>query len=101
MANLKPDHVVKYQRRMPREPDKVLKIVRLKLNNYSFRQIGEMIGTSHQAPYLIYKRWYEWAMVQEKLYGRREDSRARTTRDTDSVSQAQSDYGNLNFPERR
>jgi hypothetical protein len=49
----------------PRDPKKVLRIVRLKdEKNMHWRQIGEELGLSHQAPFLLYKRWREWAYNQ-------------------------------------
>lgn len=48
--------------RQPRDPKKVLEIVRLRdQKNMRWRQIGPHIGESHQGPYLLYKRWREWA----------------------------------------
>jgi hypothetical protein len=30
-----------------------------------WRQIGKELGMSHQAPYLLYKKWREWAYSQQ------------------------------------
>jgi hypothetical protein len=50
----------------PRNPEKVLRIVHLKdEKNMHWRQIGEELGLSHQAPFLLYKRWREWAYSQK------------------------------------
>ena len=55
------------QRPAPREPEKVLQIVRLRDNQkLRWRTIGNMIGETHQGPYLLYKRWQEWAKEQMK-----------------------------------
>jgi hypothetical protein len=46
----------------PMNPKKVLEIIRLKdQKNMRWRQIGAHMGMSHQGPYLLYKRWHEWA----------------------------------------
>jgi hypothetical protein len=46
----------------PREPSKIMKIIRLRdIENMRWRQIGEQMGMSHQGPYLLYKRWRDWA----------------------------------------
>jgi len=46
----------------PSDPDRVLQIVHLRdKTNMSWRQIGELLGMSHQGPYLLYKRWHIWA----------------------------------------
>jgi hypothetical protein len=46
----------------PRDPDKVLKIIDLRDNKeLSWGKISEDIGDSRQGPYLLYKKWYDWA----------------------------------------
>jgi hypothetical protein len=32
------------------------------LENKRWRQIGEELGLSHQAPFLLYKKWRWWAL---------------------------------------
>jgi hypothetical protein len=50
------------QRAAPRDPQKILEIVRLRdQQNLKWREIGEAIDDSHQNPYLLYRRWREWA----------------------------------------
>jgi hypothetical protein len=51
----------------PRRPELVLRIVYLKdVKNMHWRQMGEELGMSHQAPFLLYKRWREWAYSQKE-----------------------------------
>jgi hypothetical protein len=51
----------------PREPNKVMTIVRLRdKENMRWRQIGDKMGMTHQGPYLLYKRWRDWAYSQKK-----------------------------------
>jgi hypothetical protein len=46
----------------PRNPDRILEIVRLRdVENMRWRQIGEVMELSHQAPFLLYQRWRDWA----------------------------------------
>jgi len=50
----------------PRNPSLVLEIIYLRERvGLPWRDIGERLGLSHQAPYLVYKRWRpcysEWA----------------------------------------
>ena len=46
----------------PRDPEKVMKIIFLRDKmNLDWRTIGKLVGETHQGPYLLYKRWYEWA----------------------------------------
>jgi hypothetical protein len=46
----------------PREPEKVIKIIRLRDNeNLGWREIGKKMKMSHQGPYLLYQRWRTWA----------------------------------------
>ena len=50
----------------PRDPDLVLEVIRLKdQERLSWRQIGERLELSHQAPYLLYKRWRHREWVKE------------------------------------
>lgn len=71
MANIDTWGFQKYTRRKsngPRNPERVLKIVYLKdEKNMRWRQIGEELGMSHQAPFLLYKRWREWAYSQKEI----------------------------------
>jgi hypothetical protein len=49
----------------PRQPEKVLKIVHLReIKELSWRKIAALVGGTHQGPYLLYKRWHEWAKEQ-------------------------------------
>jgi hypothetical protein len=46
----------------PRDHDRILAIVRLRdQENMRWRQIGEILGISHMAPYLLYQQWRDWA----------------------------------------
>jgi hypothetical protein len=48
----------------PRDPDKVFKIIDLHDNQgLSWGKISEDIGETRQGPYLLYKKWYDWAKV--------------------------------------
>jgi hypothetical protein len=52
----------------PRDPDKVLKIIDLRDNEkLSWEKISVEIGETRQGPYLLYKKWYDWARPQLKL----------------------------------
>jgi hypothetical protein len=54
--------------RIPREPEKVLEIMVLRdIYGLSWRQIGERMGLSHQAPYLVYKRWKKRQWAKENI----------------------------------
>jgi hypothetical protein len=46
----------------PQDPDKIHEIVHLKdAANMGWRKIGHLLELSHQAPYLLYKRWRDWS----------------------------------------
>lgn len=47
----------------PRDPERVLKVVQLREGGKSFGEIGKEIGTTRQAPFLIYNRWRDWALA--------------------------------------
>ncbi|HEY1249066.1 MAG TPA: hypothetical protein VGE97_08775 [Nitrososphaera sp.] len=54
--------------RIPRKPEKVLEIMTLRdIHGLTWRQIGERVGLSHQAPYLVYKRWKERQWAKENI----------------------------------
>jgi hypothetical protein len=36
------------------------------VKGYTWREIGPMIGFSHQAPYLLYKKWSAWYYLTQK-----------------------------------
>ena len=60
----------------PRNPDLILEIIRLKdQENHDWRSIGEMLGMTHQAPFLLYKRWRDWAYATYVLKKPRGDNR--------------------------
>jgi predicted DNA-binding protein (UPF0251 family) len=51
----------------PLDPDKVLEIVRLReIDKLNWRQIGTKLGVSRQGPFLLYKRWRDWAQEQQQ-----------------------------------
>jgi hypothetical protein len=51
----------------PNDPEKVLRIIYLRETlNMRWRKIGEEMGMTHQGPYLLYKRWREWAYSLEE-----------------------------------
>jgi len=48
--------------RAPRNPNLIIEIVHLRdQQNMRWRQIGEHLDLSHQAPFLLYNRWRDWA----------------------------------------
>jgi len=50
----------------PTDPALIRKIVRLRdKHNMDWRTIGETLNLSHQAPFLLYKRWKLWATLQK------------------------------------
>jgi hypothetical protein len=60
-APRKRDREKDYQRG-PRNRAKLREIIFLReIRNMNWRAIGNEMGLSHQAPYLIYKRWRDWA----------------------------------------
>jgi hypothetical protein len=62
----------------PRDPDKVFKIIDLRDNQeLSWEKISVEIGETRQGPYLLYKKWYDWAKAiireAEELYKKEEE----------------------------
>jgi hypothetical protein len=62
----------------PRKPDKVFKIIDLRDNQeLSWEKISVEIGETRQGPYLLYKKWYDWAKAiireAEELYKKEEE----------------------------
>jgi hypothetical protein len=50
-------------REEPTNPRMVLRVVRMReLENMRWRQIAEKLELSRQAPFLMHKRWREWAL---------------------------------------
>jgi hypothetical protein len=50
----------------PSNPTLILKIIDLRdRENMRWRRIGDELGLSHQAPYLLYKKWRDWAYAQD------------------------------------
>ena len=44
----------------PRNTERVLEVIRLRdEEQYSWQKIGDVIGTSRQAPFILYNRWKE------------------------------------------
>jgi len=51
----------------PMNPDRVLEVVRMReFENKKWRQIANELGLSRQAPFLLHKKWKDWAL--EVLY---------------------------------
>ena len=49
--------------REPMNPDRVLDVVRMReLEKKKWRQIAIELGLSRQAPFLLHKKWKEWAL---------------------------------------
>jgi hypothetical protein len=62
----------------PRDPDKVFKIIDLRDNQeLSWEKISVEIGETRQGPYLLYKKWHDWAEAiireAEELYKKEEE----------------------------
>jgi hypothetical protein len=50
----------------PQDPQLVGDIIYLRDNEeLTWRELGELFGMSHQAPYLLYKRWRAWYYEEE------------------------------------
>jgi len=46
----------------PRDHDRILRIIELRdQENLDWREIGRIMGLSHQGPYLLYDKWRDWA----------------------------------------
>jgi hypothetical protein len=69
--------ISQYPHGKPRDPHQIFEIIQLRKENRTWRDIGKLLGMTHQGPYLLYKRWKKWSKKNKKSRGHFLDKKSR------------------------